>query len=662
MRPAPRRRSWISLVVVLLLGCLTPAASGTASSEPASWDPARGILIEGATVVTMDDEHAVIPDGRVLVRNERIVAVWRGPLPPEAVEVGDASVVRAGPQDLLFPGLINLHSHPRENHLHTWPAPSSHALPAQGKAGTDAYANRYQWGGAGASTAPPELARLVSNPADVLAEDLGLGLRGEIVKYAEVAALLGGETAIQGAAANPESDGVLIRNVDNDVFDERIAEPWVRPIGSFEGTALASLLETMESGEVDAWIVHLAEGVRDGDRRPGDTVSSRAEFQTLKAKGLLTDMTAIIHGTALERSDFAEMRAAPTIRTDGVGDGRGAKLVWSPLSNMLLYGETANVYEALAEGVLTSLGTDWAPSGSRTLLQELKIADVALRDERALGSSRELVPACSLEGKQGLERQLAEAALDRALVDMVTRNPALTLRWDDRLGSVEAGKIADLLLLRRPPQTPARGLPPTVYRDLIDATEREVELVLVGGDPLAGEVQLMSALKPGDYEVTASATSGFRKAVDVTTTAPMPEGDEPLADLTAELELGLTALGGDSPPLGGGPGPPTNTYSYLKANVAGGQAAGLPDSVFRMLLAENVGVLPDGSLNLERIQLLPLLAADDDFLGHVLRGELDPATGLLGDPTPPFVLYPANLNHVGPLGNPFAGIQFAPVR
>ncbi len=257
----------------------------------------------------------------------------------------------------------------------------------------------------------------------------------------------------------------------------------------------------MESGEVDAWIVHLAEGVRDGDRRPGDTVSSRAEFQTLKAKGLLTDMTVIIHGTALERSDFAEMRAAPTIRTDGVGDGRGAKLVWSPLSNMLLYGETANVYEALAEGVLTSLGTDWAPSGSRTLLQELKIADVALRDERVLGSSRELVPAYSLEGKQGLERQLAEAALDRALVDMVTRNPALTLRWYDRLGSVEAGKIADLLLLRRPPQTPARGLPPTVYRDLIDATEREVELVLVGGDPLAGDVQLMSALKPGDYEV-----------------------------------------------------------------------------------------------------------------------------------------------------------------
>ena len=109
-----------------------------------------------------------------------------------------------------------------------------------------------------------------------------------------------------------------------------------------------------------------------------------------------------------------------------------------------------------------------------------------------------------------------------------------------------------------------------MYRDLIDATEREVGLVLVGGDPLAGDVALMSLLKPSDYEVVASPAGGFQKAVDVTTTALVPEGGETLAHLTTELQLGLQALGGDSPPANGGPGPPTNTYSYLKANVAGG--------------------------------------------------------------------------------------------
>src|SRR6266704_3249882 len=84
-------------------------------------------------------------------------------------------------------------------------------------------------------------------------------------------------------------------------------------------------------------------------------------------------------------------RCAPSIRFDGTGDGLGAKLVWSPLSSLLLYGQTALVYQALRAGVVVSLGTDWSPSGSRNLLDELKIADIALRDGRLLGADRDLV-------------------------------------------------------------------------------------------------------------------------------------------------------------------------------------------------------------------------------------------------------------------------------
>jgi hypothetical protein len=70
----------------------------------------------------------------------------------------------------------------------------------------------------------------------------------------------------------------------------------------------------------------------------------------------------------------------------------------------------------------------------------LKVADVALRDTRVLGNSRNDVTAFALAGKDGLDRQLAEEALDRALVDMVTRNPALTVRWYDKVGSIEDGR------------------------------------------------------------------------------------------------------------------------------------------------------------------------------------------------------------------------------
>ncbi len=641
------------LVMTTLGGAITAQSSRPA---PGRWSGSSGLLIQGATVVTMDDAHTVIPHGRVLVRDGRIEAVWSGPQPPDGVSVDGAAVVIAGPRDLVFPGLINLHSHPANNGLPAWLPPSSHAIPVQGKAGTDPYANRYQWGAVGSPTAPPELRRLVANPRDVLGTDLGLGLQGEIVKYAEVAALLGGETAIQGADQNPESDGVLVRNIDNDAFDTRIAPATVASIDSFGGPNLANLLDGARTGRYDAWMVHLAEGVRDADRRPGDPVSSRAEFNTLRAKGLLADITVVIHGTALERNDFAAMRAAPPARADAIGDGRGAKLVWSPLSNLMLYGKTTDVYDAMAEGVLVSLGTDWTPSGSHTLLHELKIADAALRDPRLLGGERNKVSALAVDGKTGLARQIAEEALDRELADMVTRNPALALRWYDKVGSIEEGKVADLMLLRRPDRTPALGLPSTVYRALIDATERDVSLVLVGGEPLAGQIELMSALKPGDFEIVASAAGGFDKAVDITSTSPVPESGETLEDLTTELRLGLAALGGDNPPPGGGPGPPSNTYSYLKAHASGGAAAGLPDAIFRGLLAANVGVLPDGSLNLEKVQLTPLLQVDDDFIVHLLHADIDPTTGLLADLTPPYRLYPANLNHVGPLGNPLSAL------
>jgi cytosine/adenosine deaminase-related metal-dependent hydrolase len=639
----------LPLVAAILVSALA-AVSAAGGAPTGQWSASRGILIEGATVVTMDANHDVVPLGRVLVRDGKIVAVWSGPKPLKGVVVGDASVVEAGPFDLLFPGLVNLHDHPSFDFLPPWLPPSSDAQPAVGKAGTDPYANRYQWGADGSPTAPPEERRLIDNPESVLDSSTGLGLSAEVDKYAEAGALLGGETTLEN------SGGELVHGVEQNGLTSRIAPAYVGPISSLDGTALSSLQSGMAAGSYDAWFVHLAEGVRDGDRRPGDPFSSRAEFATLQAKGLLTDETVIIHGTALEKSDFAAMRAAPSPRADGTGDGLGAKLVWSPQSNLLLYGKTTNVYDALAAGVLVSLGTDWTPSGSRSLLHELKVADVALRDPRVLGGSRDEVPAFALAGKSPAQRLLAAAALDRELVDMVTRNPAITLRWYDQVGSIEPGKVADLMMIHWPATLPPAGVPPTVYRALIDATERDVELVLVGGAPLAGDVGLMSSLRPGGTEVVSSPAGGFQKAIDATTTAAVPAASETIGQITTTLQTALNALGGDNPPPGGGPGPPTNTYSYLEAHVDGGALAGLPPAVFDGLLAGEVGTLPDGSINLERIRLNPLFDEDDELLADELHGDVDPATGLLADPNPPYKLYPSNLNQTGPLGNPLAAV------
>jgi hypothetical protein len=98
-------------------------------------------------------------------------------------------------------------------------------------------------------------------------------------------------------------------------------------------------------------------------------------------------------------------------------------------------------------------------------------------------------------------------------------------------------------------------------------------------------VPVIAALKPGHYEVVSSSAGGFQKAVDATTPPTDPAATETIGQVTATLQTALTALGGDNPPPGGGYGPATNTYSYLKSHVAGGAAAGLPDAIFHGLLA-----------------------------------------------------------------------------
>jgi 5-methylthioadenosine/S-adenosylhomocysteine deaminase len=595
-------------------------ACAVALSVPAaaSGAAAREILIRGATVVTMDAKHAVIKRGRVLISGNQIEAVWAPGKQPK--RIGDRRLrrsahVSAGRNAYLYPGLINLHDHPSYAPLHAWPAPSSHAIPAAGKAGTDPYDNRYEWN----TNSPGNLVRLVTNPQDALVDQVALDLGSEAIKYSEIEGLLGGETSMQGGFRDPASDGVLARNVEGDVFNTRIASSRVGPISAFDGAPLSDFLAKLNAGDYDAWMVHLAEGVRDADRRPGDTFSSRAEFQTLISKGLLTPATVIIHGLALERPDFAEMARA------------GAKLVWSPRSNLQLYGRTANVYEALAEGVLVSLGTDWTPSGSSSLLGELKVADRALRDPRVMGASRSLLP---------------RLRLDRALADMVTRNPARTLHWGSYVGSIKPGKRADLLLIRGGPK---HGNP---YRALISADEGNVRLVTVDGQPIVASRRRMQKLSPGDFEVIPGALGG-RGAIDVTA-AGVPEGDETFAQIRERLRAGLAALGGDAQPPEGGTAPDTNTYSYLKAHWSHGLFAGLSDAQFRNLLTGFFGTDAGGRLNIEAIGLKPPIDRDDDFLRALLNGDLK--NGVLDDPTPPFGLYPANLNHIGLGGNPLAGL------
>ena len=94
-------------------------------------------------------------------------------------------------------------------------------------------------------------------------------------------------------------------------------------------------------------------------------------------------------------------------------------MVWSPLSNLLLYGGTARVEAARAAGVKIGLGSDWSPTGSKNLLGELKVAWLY---------------------SQNVLNGLFSA---RDLVAMATRDAAAILKWKGWLGTIAAGARAD---------------------------------------------------------------------------------------------------------------------------------------------------------------------------------------------------------------------------
>jgi hypothetical protein len=143
----------------------------------------------------------------------------------------------------------------------------------------------------------------------------------------------------------------------------------------------------------------------------------------------------------------------------------GATLIWSPRSNLSLYGDMSPVTAYQAAGVRIALGTDWLPSGSMNMLRELACAD-------------------------GLNQQFLGAPFtDRDLWEMATTNGAIAPGFEAELGSLEVGKAADIAVFD--------GTTRADYRAVIGGNSEDVLLVLRGGRPLYGEQTAVASLQGG---------------------------------------------------------------------------------------------------------------------------------------------------------------------
>jgi cytosine/adenosine deaminase-related metal-dependent hydrolase len=368
---------------------------------------------------------------------------------------------------IIFPGLIDGHGHVEYNHI---------PIADLGKR----YQDRDQWPGA------TLYKTLVKDPKNAVT---AAGLQCEAIRHGESRALVGGTTGIQGTPGTSCAKS-LVRNVELTNFCQDHVRQNVMDISGFnrqisgKPSFAQSVISDIAAKKLDAFVVHAGEGIDDHERD---------EWTYLKSYNLAVPQLVMIHTAAFTDAQYAEIGAV------------GAKVIWSPLSNLLLYGKTANIPSALSHGINVSLGSDWAPSGSANLLAELKVADHV--NQKLWGSS----------------------ITDEQLFHMVTDNPAKAYALDKFVGTLEIGKYADILVIAKPTTTVS------AYRALINAKPQDVQLVTISGDPLFGTTAAMDALgKTGDYEVID--TCGSPRAIDVTVDAKdVTNGAEKLADVESKL-------------------------------------------------------------------------------------------------------------------------------
>ena len=364
-----------------------------------------------------------------------------------------ASIIECA-DGVISPGLINPHEHlTYQNNK-----PIGH--------GTERYENRSDWQGARGHT------RL----------DYKSGANQTTQAFGELRFLMSGTTAIAGGGGIPglirnvdtspeDLDGLPIQPANSDVFP--LSTPGKNLVDSCEyspGRTTAASISQLQS-----YLPHISEGI-DSEAHNEILCTSTGQFD------LVGDKTAIIHAAAVDAADAKLMQAEKT------------KIVWSPRSNIDLYGNTAPVVTLDIAGVNISLGTDWVPSGSMNMLRELRCAD-------------------SLNQKY-FDKHFTDADLWR----MATINAAFAVGASHAIGKLARGYLADIAIYD--------GAKSKDHRAVLDAGFEDVVLVLRGGRAMYGDDALVrnAVFGPGGAACEAIGPDVCGKAktacIDVRTSSP----------------------------------------------------------------------------------------------------------------------------------------------
>src|SRR5215467_8562206 len=293
-------------------------------------------------VVTMDAKRTILGDGIVWVADGSITDVTPAGQPPPA-HAGSPVIATAG---TIYSGMIELHNHLAYDALPLFPVPRR-------------YTKREEWQGT------VGYRRYVSGPAGVIASVPEL-IRATI-RYVECKSLISGTTTSQGLTLQSAPIKHLYQGiVRNAELPDAPGLPPARPkIGDVTPADRDAFLDSLTGP--GARLLHLAEGL--------PTSAARQHFLDLQ---ISKDSWAInpefvgIHATGLTADDLAIVAQ------------HGGSVVWSPFSNLILYSATTNIAAAVRLGITVALGSDWSPTASKNLLNELTVAQI-WSDNQKLG-------------------------------------------------------------------------------------------------------------------------------------------------------------------------------------------------------------------------------------------------------------------------------------
>lgn len=445
------KRLFVLLLTLLL--CSAPVAAQARRAERVD------LLVSGGTVVTMDAGRRVIEDGAVAVRGGRVVAV--GARAQLARRYAAREVIDARGRAVV-PGLINGHTHipmvlfrglADDLDLNEWL--TKYIFPAEAKNVTEEFVR------VGTRLGLAEMIRGGTTTycdmyyfEDAIAEETArAGVRGLL-----------GETVIDFPVADNQTWAEAMR------YSERFLRKWrghplitpaVAPHAPYTVSEehlreVRALSERLNA----AVVIHLSETrkeVEDISRQKG-----ARPVEYLARIGFLSPRTVAAHTVHINEGEVA------LLKRHGVGS------VHNPESNMKLASGVAPVPLMLREGVALGLGTDGAASNNDLSMWEAMDATAKLH--KLIANDPRVVPAGDAFA-------------------MATINGARALHMEREIGSLEAGKRADLVVvdLDALHQTPRYN----IYSHLVYATKAaDVRTVVIEGRVVMRDRRLLTLNEP----------------------------------------------------------------------------------------------------------------------------------------------------------------------